>query len=938
MICKWTLFLAAWLSLSYLSAAPEKNTSQSKQPSLSEERAFPSKIETRIFDIPPNFIWDAKHAAKNSVRWPTPAATSADPFSALPIEVKSDSAGTNVPAVQFRQSTRAFLEHIGIPFPKGTAAFIDPINHRLHVRHEPLYLNMIQRIVETMRPPESVAITVHLIQAPGPVLRTLAKPSKGSDDSTQDLGHLLLESERPGSDIRVLRTGYLLAKSGERSYLEAVTRHASSTETVLDTKGASTVKTVNTPVGFRMEVNPHIDSKLQYVELLLAPEFTTIPVASTQAQFREPVTGSALKKKVPQSQNGHLQTALRLKSGHAKMISLWRPQDAGESLKDDLLQAAFVTAEIIKSKSFTKEDPNVVEVDLTQPDALIKHTFTLPHSYWLDSLPEAKISAKDILRWHHIDLPGKSRATITDTLHLTVEANLETLDIIQQWVAEEWQSLPKSMGLTLNILRGPSPLLRRILHDSQDLSAPSNALKQIQLAVSSNQAKWVSTTYLQGKAGAKGKSQAIREHLTSSEVAWSGHSWPMLKSQMHPSGTVWEVEPLISPEGHWVHLSGEFTSQTAPPTSWKEKLDDPASKTDYEITRHDFHEAKVNTSTIFAPGQTRIIAAWRPCGRPESEAQDVLELAFVTVDILKTTFDEEAQKLTSQVKESSFKDDKVMVTRTIQVPSDFLSFLGASQSPPLPKKTHNQFAFEVLEAMGVPMPEGSSVIYAAGSDELILTNTLSNINIAQVFIGQDCAYPAKNVIFNLHLLQAKGDLIREILVLSARHANHSEELDRLLKGLTKGETTPIETLRIVTRGGQRATVENIREHLQRLTHNKTKNEETSVTPELRGVGSQMEIDPTVGADGTTIDINLAVEHHTAPPIPHLENLTRDDAAATVGYPLTDFHPETINTSLTMASGTARILAVWKPTGKPEYEEQDLLHIAILEAAAVDSEK
>lgn len=132
-------------------------------------------------------------------------------------------------------------------------------------------------------------------------------------------------------------------------------------------------------------------------------------------------------------------------------------------------------------------------------------------------------------------------------------------------------------------------------------------------------------------------------------------------------------------------------------------------------------------------------------------------------------------------------------------------------------------------------------------------------------------------------------------------------------------------------------MEHIREHLQTLTFNKEEGGKTSVIPEVRGVGSRMEIDPTVRADGMTVDINLAPEHHTAPPVSHPESLTPKDAVAGIGYPLSDFHFETVKTSLTMASGTARILAVWKPTGKPEYEEQDLLHIAILETAVLPGE-
>lgn len=834
------------------------------------------------------------------------------------------------------------MEHADIPFPPGAAAFLDPINHRLHVRHEAHYLDIIQHIIEGQRPPATIAITIHLIQAPGPVLRSLASPSKDSVDKSLDLKHLLLEAERPESQVQVLHTGHLLTKSGERSSLEAVTQRLTSSEIELDHKGASTVKSGRWPLGFRLEIESSIQSGSPYVSLNIDPEFSTSPITQAHAQFREAATGDVLKMTVPQSQNSSIRTSIRIKTGHSQLLSLQKPQTPHEQIKADLLQALFVTAEIISVKPLPKEHPDVVQIDLTQPDALIKHTFTLPNSNWLEVphiLNENEMTAARILRAHSIELPEKGQATITDPRHLTVEANLETMDIIQQWVAEQWQSLPKTTGLTLNILRGPGPLLRRALSDSQGQSDQSNLLKQMHTAVSRGEAHWVSTTYLQANSGTKCKSQAVREHNSIGEVAWTGHPGPAITPETTPLGTLWQAEPVISPDGHSVHLSGEFTWQTAPPTSWKENLYDPASKTDYEITRHDFHEASVKTSTIFAAGQSRIVAAWHPRGSPELETQDVLELAVVTVDVLKSTSAEEAQKPTPLLKSPSVNGKQTMVARTIPVSSDFLSLWNAPKDSTPVKKTRNQMAFEILKAATIPMPEGSKVIYVAGSDELILTNTLANIKMAEGLIGACHDYHGpKDVFFNLHLFEAKGDLIREILTRSALYADHSEELKQLSEGLTKGETVTVETLRMVTRAGQRATMEHIREHLQTLTFNKEEGGKTSVIPEVRGVGSRMEIDPMVLADGTTININLAPEHHTAPSVSHLASLTPKDAEAGVGYPLADFHFETINTSLTMASGTTRILAVWKPMGKPEYEENDILHIAVLEAAVVDNEK
>lgn len=44
-----------------------------------------------------------------------------------------------------------------------------------------------------------------------------------------------------------------------------------------------------------------------------------------------------------------------------------------------------------------------------------------------------------------------------------------------------------------------------------------------------------------------------------------------------------------------------------------------------------------------------------------------------------------------------------------------------------------------------------------------------------------------------------------------------------------------------------------------------------------------------------------------------------------------FYREKVVVGLCLMSGEGRILAVWKPTGRAEFEGNDLLHFAIMEA-------
>ena len=213
----------------------------------------------------------------------------------------------------------------------------------------------------------------------------------------------------------------------------------------------------------------------------------------------------------------------------------------------------------------------------------------------------------------------------------------------------------------------------------------------------------------------------------------------------------------------------------------------------------------------------------------------------------------------------------------------------------------------------------------------MVTQTPFNLDLIEAFIGPwGCGNP-KNLAFNWYLFQAEGSLIRDLLAREAQ-APRSTALVTLLKGVTEGNVSPVSTLRLSTRGGQRATAQQVQEHFF-ITG--LPDEESGNVTEMRPVGTRMELDPTVGPDGFTIDVNFWPEHHTAPPFYREENLmpTGSDKVGK-NIPLTDFYSESIKTSLTMAGESSVIMSVWKPTGKPEIEGKDILHISILEAQII----
>ncbi len=196
---------------------------------------------------------------------------------------------------------------------------------------------------------------------------------------------------------------------------------------------------------------------------------------------------------------------------------------------------------------------------------------------------------------------------------------------------------------------------------------------------------------------------------------------------------------------------------------------------------------------------------------------------------------------------------------------------------------------------------------------------------------------AKTLEFTLQVIEADASQIQSLADQYATVEDHTPVLEALLEQVKTGQASVQATLALSTLAGQRASAAEEQEQpsLVRIRVNDRGGSE--IDHEQVTVGSSFEVDPVVGPDGVTIVADVDLSHHTAPPIKREVNLATDDAPPVL-VPLTDFHLAKVSASLTLTSGTARILSIWKPTGRPDDEAGDRLQIAILQGKASNAEE
>jgi len=179
------------------------------------------------------------------------------------------------------------------------------------------------------------------------------------------------------------------------------------------------------------------------------------------------------------------------------------------------------------------------------------------------------------------------------------------------------------------------------------------------------------------------------------------------------------------------------------------------------------------------------------------------------------------------------------------------------------------------------------------------------------------------VAITTHVLQGPGPLLRRIATQASRKSDHRAEFDELLAASKAGTVLHLETARLETKPGTRATLNQGRDHKAICELSLDDKGHPVLKPETCHVGLNIELEPSVSKDSPFVDLIISAEFHTAPPLEHREHLT-DTQGHRLEFPLTDYFTAKTTTSITIPSGSARLLSLYKPTGKPEFEKEDTL--------------
>lgn len=872
-----------------------------------------TQLHTRTFKVPPDFLVVRGGASGGAA----PAAP-ADPFS------------DRVPSTPGpeRLTAKAILEAQGITFPEGATATFNPTTGLLIVTNSQSNLDLVEIIVNATNDdtPSTIAFIVTVIEGPGELIRQGNAAASQTANAAKELATLLGYAKNPDSNVRVVGDAFIEAKSGNRVTTESVREHIYASDLEMDAKSRSSVIQEMRPVGLRLEIEPTVGADGITLDTTLSLELHPGPPHERQINVSEPITGNPAGFSTTEVSGAHFTTSITSASGATKLIGLTKPVGTAKE-KDDILWAAFITGTVRRLEALPGPKPPQPSVPLKTPPGMAYAGFHAPDGLFETLMEPPYQPLRSWLIAQGLTFPeGAFMEHKNGVLHfINTPTNLEAVCAL---IGQAESMAPKTVAFTLHTVQAPAILLRGLTHSSAATSDHADLLAAVEAAVARGEAMFINSIFLETKPGTRATHESVREHFYLSEFGTDAKGLPHLAFETRKVGTIFEVEPTVGADGRTVEISFAHKLHPAPPEARRDHFLDPASKKSFDMPVVDFHSTKTVAGITLTKGSTKLISLIKPTGHVDAE---VLWATFLHCDVVAQvakSLNKAGSSQFSATKPNSQSSEEMYV-RKFRTPPDFLSARSLDTSIPpdksglQPHKKMEVVLKELFDEHGVSFPEGSYLRPRNDISGFIARNTQVNLDLIDTAVAQLLAEWAKTVVFTTHVLQGPGPLLRHLTAQAASKSNHHTELDELLAAVKAGTVQHLNTARIETKSGTRATAEQVTEHIAIADVSVNDKGEPVFEQEMRQVGLRVELEAIIGADGHLVDLNIAPEFHAAAPFEHREHVI-DTQGRRLDFPLTDYHVAKVTTCITMPDGTVRLLSLYKPTGKPEFEKEDIL--------------
>lgn len=906
--------------------------------------AEPAKMQTREFKVHLDL-----RALERSLATPEPApkVMTGDPFAPPASPSPSTTplgpdpfAASDQPLLVLPEkppplpTSKDLLSKMGISFPPGATSFYDASSGILRVHHTPESLDLIAELVQGAAGdlPYDLVFAVTVVEGPAEVIRQINTATAGMDDATAELRKLLDQAKQPASKVRVVNDAWLVAKSGTRATTQAMQEYVRIGELTFDAQGHASPKQEMLPLGLKLELEPQLSGEGRGITTTLGLTLSLAPPVQHPVSIADPGTGNNAEFSTTDFFHAEFTTALNHNSrGSTRLLgvaapgSISRKNTAPAPAADERLWAVFVTATQHVQEPLPPPALKPTPSGKTLPAGMQAAVFQMPEGLLVDDYdyysPHPPRTLQAMLEARGLDsAKGASAVQKDGVLHIVnTPDNIERTAQLVDKVLEE---APKAIACTLHTVQAPAAFLRDLAHASMAASDHAALWAQVEAAVTRGEGRFIDSVFVQTQSESKVRHASASEHLHLEEFGLNAKGRPVPGIASRDVGSIFEIEPTLNPGGRSLQAIVSYELHPAPPSAHREVFRDPASGLRFDLPVTDFHTTGCTTSLVIAAGGTRLLSLHHPTGREDTAG--MLWATFLKCDVVPQVL---PPKHKTDVPDwvTARANPKAWKIQSYKVPPDFLSAPGNERG----KDKAKPAAQSILEAAGVPFPEGATAVYDPLHSKLIVRSTQESLDLVEAYVtGLDGPRWPSTVTYTAQIFQGPGPLLRQLTAQAASKCDHHTELEALQAALKAGTVRALGTSRIETRFGTQARAAQARQHTSLSGIKVNDKSATEFDQDVRNVGLTFEAEPSSRSDGRAIDSLIGLEFHTAEPQEHRERVL-DSQGHPLELPLTDYQVFSFGSGTPIPSGSARLTALWKPTGKPEFEENDVLQVLFI---------
>ncbi len=552
------------------------------------------------------------------------------------------------------------------------------------------------------------------------------------------------------------------------------------------------------------------------------------------------------------------------------------------------------------------------------------------------------------------------------------------------------RNLAKNVHFTVEIFEADASAVREAMKKA--VKADHRPVwEALDALVTASKAVVITSQRLETKGGTRATVESGEERFYTSEMTFDEKNRSTTAMEARRAGTIFEIEPTIGPDGVTMEINVSLEHHHGQPVDRWDIINTSGEKS-VESPLVDFQVAHPVTGFTMLSGMTKTLGIWQPASSPKGEK---LQIAFLTAHIvtllpaldtriehLLRSHGEKVEKTPSSPPAEPEGAPKGILTRTFFVTDELLTMDDPSPGgaadpfaapPPAgsasePKLSLRLTAMDIFKSKGIPFPEGSAITYTASTGELLVRNTAENMRLIEALITSRRQYAARTLTSTLHLIEADAATLRQIERQTAAISDHGAAWKAVEQAVSEGRARILQSVFSEGKGGLRSSFVNGSEYMYSTGtdgsagvvshHNSTdpkegENKTTQIsqlsvvedappsfssTVEMRNVGLQYEYEPTISPDGRLIELNYRLAYDYAPPTLVATPAPKDDKLIRPLDRRHRFHQVNLTTGTTMAHGTHRLLGIWKPEGKPEFDDGSKLQAAFLRIDIVPVER